>query len=286
MKRALCTALAASAVVAATVVTVALTSTPVAAQRGAAGQDARSAGPVPRTANGHPDLSGVWWAGADAPVRPLADPAAPVRPAPVPQAGPPRQPRTTFASLYQPWAKQKAASLSDKDDPSLRCVPVAFGTLNVSLYGMGFVGQIVQSPSTVVMLTETYHSFKIIPTDGRQHRDDVAPSYRGDSVGRWEGDTLVVDHTNFTDSNWMHAEGIVSFHSDALHIVERYRRVDANTLEVESTVEDPKVLTGPWSVPKQTLRLAPFDQIMEVGCSGTETAGLMEAAAKLNYGKK
>ena len=102
------------------------------------------------------------------------------------------------------------------------------------------------------MLTETYHSFKIIPTDGRPHRDDVAPSYRGDSVGHWEGDTLVVDTTNFTDANWMHAEGLVSFHSDALHIVERYRRVDANTIEVEATVEDPKVLTGPWIVPKQT----------------------------------
>jgi hypothetical protein len=105
-------------------------------------------------------------------------------------------------------------------------------------------------------------------------------------VGRWEGDTLVVDATNFTDSNWMGAEGNVSFHSDALHIVERYRRVDASTLEVDATVEDPKVLTGPWKVPTQTLRLAPFDQIMEVGCTGIESAALMEAAAKKNYGKK
>ena len=123
--------------------------------------------------------------------------------------------------------QEKAKTLADKDDPSLRCMPVAFGTLNVSLYGMGFVGQIVQSPKFVVMLTETYHTFSIVPIDGRKHRDDVAASFQGDSVGRWEGDTLVVDSTNFTDSNWMHAEGRVSFHSDALHIVERYRRVDA-----------------------------------------------------------
>ena len=181
---------------------------------------------------------------------------------------------------------EKAKTLSDKDDPSLRCVPVAFGTLNISLYGVGFVGQIVQTPKFVLMLTETYHSFRIIPTDGRKHRDDVLPSLRGDSVGRWEGDTLVVDATNFSDSNWMQAEGIVSFHSDALHIVERYRRVDANTLEVEATIEDPKVLTGPFRVLKQTLQLAPFDQIMEVGCTGIETAPLMDAAAKQNYGKK
>jgi hypothetical protein len=105
-------------------------------------------------------------------------------------------------------------------------------------------------------------------------------------VGHWEGDTLVVESKNFSDSNWMHAEGFVSFHSDALRIVERYRRVDRDTLEVETVIEDPKVLTGPWTVPKQTLKLAPFDQILEIGCTGTESAGLMEAAAKQNYGKK
>jgi hypothetical protein len=244
---------------------------------------------VPRAADGHPDLSGVWWPGRDVPLAPLT-PAAPAAGAPAPAparpAGPPANPRPRFARQYQPWAVEKARTLGDKDDPALRCVPVAFGTLNVSLYGLGFVGQIVQTPKFVVLLTETYHSFKLVPTDGRPHRDDVAPSFRGDSVGHWEGDTLVVDTVNFTDANWMHAEGEVSFHSDALHIVERYRRVDKDTLEVDAVVEDPKVLTGPWKVPTQTLRLAPFDQIMEVGCTGIESAGLMESAAKQNYGKK
>lgn len=245
-----------------------------------------AAAQAPRTADGHPDLSGVWWPGRDVPLAPLAPPPGAQRPqTPAPPPAPRPRPQT-FSNFYQPWAAEKARTLSDKDDPALRCVPVAFGTLNVSLYGLGFVGQIVQTPNFVVMLTETYHSFKLIPTDGRKHRDDVAPSFRGDSVGHWEGDTLVVDTTNFTDSNWMHAEGNVSFHSDALHIVERYRRVDKNTLEVDTTVEDPKVLTGPWKVPTQTLRLAPFDQIMEVGCTGVESAALMEAAARKNYGKK
>ena len=242
-----------------------------------------AAAQVPRTPDGRPDLSGVWWPGRDLPIAPLAVPGAPPRP-PTPPAPRPRPQR--FSSLYQPWAAEKAKTLSDKDDPALRCVPVAFGTVNVSLYGLGFVGQIVQTPKFVVMLTETYHTFRLIPTDGRPHRDDVAPSFRGDSVGRWEGDTLVVDITNFTDANWMVAEGEVSFHSDALHIVERYRRVDKDTLEVDAIIEDPKVLTGPWKVPTQTLKLAPFDQIMEVGCTGVESAALMEAAAKQNYGKK
>src|SRR5580700_10800539 len=180
---------------------------------------------APRTPDGHPDLSGVWWPGSDLRVPPLdAAPPAPrtanaAPPAPRPPNGPPPGPpvrRTSFASLYQPWAMEKARTLGDKDDPALRCVPVAFGTVNVSLYGLGFVGQIVQTPTLVVLLTETYHTFKIIPTDGRKHRDDVPPSFRGDSVGRWEGDTLVVDTTNFADTNWMAAEGSVSFHSEAL----------------------------------------------------------------------
>jgi hypothetical protein len=234
--------------------------------------------PAPRAADGRPDLSGVWWRGSDVGGR-----------NPTPAGGGARGGRgaqpPSFASLYQPWAQAKAKTLGDKDDPTLRCIPTAFGTLNFSLFDVGAVGQIIHTPKFVVMLTETYHGFQIIPTDGRPHRDDVPPSYRGDAVGRWDGDTFVVDKTNFGDTNWISAEGRVSFHSDALHIVERYRRVDAKTLEIEATVEDPKVLTGPWILPRQTLQLAPFDQIMELACSGIETQGLMDAAAKQNSGK-
>ena len=260
---------------------------PVRAQRGATSTGARgnngASQTVPRMSDGHPDLSGVWWPGSDIGGR---------RGGPVGGQGArgggrggAQQP-TSFASLYQPWALEKAKTLGDKDDPTLKCVPVAFGTLNVSLFSVGAVGQIVQTPKSVIMLTETYHGFQIIPTDGRKHRDDAPPSYRGDAVGHWDGDTLVVDKTNFSDTNWISAEGRVSFHSDALHIVERYRRVDANTLEIEALIEDPKVLTGPWNVPKQTLQLAPFDQILDLPCSGIETQSLMDAAAKQNYGKK
>ena len=79
----------------------------------------------------------------------------------------------------------------------------------------------------------------------------------------------------------MFAEGRVSIHSDALHIVERYHRVDANTLEIEAKIDDPKVLTGPWTAPKQTLVLAPFDMVMSLACTGVETQTLMDGAAKL-----
>lgn len=241
---------------------------PLAAQAGKT--EAASSSQVPRMPDGHPDLSGVWWSGGDVGGRGFGGGRGRGgRGGPAPQ---------TFPGLYNPEAAAKAKTLRDKDDPSLGCVPTAFGTLNVSMFDVGAVGQIVQTPKFVIMLTETYHGFQIVPFDGRPHRDDVPPSWRGDAVGRWDGDTFVVDKTNFTDNTWISAEGRVSFHSDALHIVERYRRVDAKTLEIEATLEDPKVLTKPWVVPKQTLVLAPFDSIMQLNCSGTEVKDLIDAA--------
>ena len=239
-------------------------------------QPEAKAGPVPRLADGHPDLSGVWWSGSD--IGAAAGRGA--RGGGARGAARGDTPPPTFMSLYKPDAAAKAKTLSDKDDPTLRCIPTAFGTLNVSLWDVGAVGQIIATPKMVVMLTETYHSYRLIPTDGRPHRDDQPPAYRGDSVGRWVGDVFVVDTKNFTDNTWMSAEGRVSPHSDQLHIIERYRRVDANTLEIEARVEDPEVLTGPWIVPKRTLVLAPFDRILSLNCSGIETQALMDAAAK------
>src|SRR5262245_50802739 len=191
--------------------------------------DTASAGPVPRMADGHPDLSGVWWGGADVGGnRGGGGTRGGAR------GGARGTPPPSFNSLYRPEAAEKAKTLSDKNDPTLRCVPTAFGTLNVSLYDVGAVGQIVATPKFVVMLTETFHGFRLVPTDGRPHRDEVPPAYRGDSVGRWEGDTFVVETKNFTDNTWMFAEGRVSHHSDSLRIVERYRRVAAKTLEIEA----------------------------------------------------
>jgi hypothetical protein len=232
------------------------------------------AGPVPRLADGHPDLSGVWWSGGDVGGAQFG------RSTGARIGGARGTPAPTFASLYKPEAAAKAKTLSDKDDPTLRCIPTAFGTLNVSLFDVGAIGQIIATPTLVVMLSETYHGFRVVPTDGRAHRDEVPPAYRGESVGRWDGDVFVVDTRNFTDNTWISAEGRVSPHSDQLHIVERYRRIDANTLEIDATLDDPEVLTAPWVVPKQTLVLAPFDRIMPLNCTGTETQGLIDAAGR------
>jgi hypothetical protein len=244
---------------------VCLTLAPVRAQDDASPKP----GPAPRLADGRPDLSGVWWGGADVGGRGARLSTGPREANPV-----------TYTSLYTAAAAEKAKTLSDKDDPTLRCVPTAFGTLNVRLWNVGAVGQIVATPKLVVLLSETFHDYQLVPTDGRPHRDDQPPTYRGDAVGRWDGDTFVVDVTNFTDDTWMSAEGRVSFHSDALRIVERYRRVDAETLEIEATVEDPKVLTGPWKVPKQTLRLAPFDTLLTLDCASVEADAMIRSASQ------
>lgn len=250
---------------------------PLAAQQ--ASTEKAAAAPIPRMADGHPDLSGVWWRGGDIGGRGFGG-----APRGTPGAAAPQRP-TTFSDLYQPWALAHSKVLADKHDPTVHCMPTAFGTLNVSLFDVGAVGQIIQTPKFVVMLTETFHGFQIIPFDGRPHRDDVPPSYRGDAVGRWDGDTFVVDKTNFTGDTWISAEGRVSFHSDALHTVERYRRLDAKTLEIEATLEDPKVLTKPWVVPKQTLQLAPFDQIYQLACSDDDIQSFKDATPPAISGK-
>ena len=231
-------------------------------------------GVVPKTSDGKTDLNGVWWRGTE--------PGLENGSVGAPGGGRPGEGPgfVTFRSLYQPWAVEKAKTLGDKDDPALRCIPSVDGPPNTNIF------QLVQTPAFVVLLQETYHSFRVIPTTaGRQHSELQPPAYYGDSVGKWEGDTLVVDVTNFNDRNWISPQGITSFHSDALHVTERYRRTAGNALDVEKTYDDPKVLTRPWVI-KKPYRLAPFDQVMEAMCTNTDTAALMESAAKLNYGQK
>lgn len=229
---------------------------------------AQDVGPTPRMADGHPDLSGVWWTGGD-----LGSPGYASSTGGTP-------PPTVYTDLYQPWAKEKMATLKDKDDPTLKCQPTAFGTLSVRLFDVGAVGQIISTPDMMVFLQETFHGYQLIPTDGREPRA-VPPSFRGDAIGHWEGDTFVVEVTNFTDDTWIFAEGRVSFHSDQMRVVERYQRTDANTLVIDATVYDEAVLTQPWVVPTRKLVLAPYDQLLPLICTGVETQELMDAAAEL-----
>jgi hypothetical protein len=156
-------------------------STPVSAQSATADRsaNANASAPskaIPRTADGHPDMTGVWWPGHDL----IPAQATAVRREGERQGVGDR----SFGSLYKPEAAAKAKTLSDKDDPALHCIPSIIGP---AMVGNGLVGEIVQTPKTMVQLIETYHGFRIIPTDGRPHRDDVVPSNHGDAVGHWEG---------------------------------------------------------------------------------------------------
>ena len=229
----------------------------------------KPAGPVPRMPDGKPDLSGVWWQGAD-----IFNPGR----GNLNRGGGGQRQGQIYQSLLRPevTARIKAQGLSDKDDPSLYCIPEIDGPQ------LSDVFQIVQNPKFVAYLQETFHGFRLIPLDGRPHSEETPPAFRGESTGRWDGDTLVVDVTNFNTRNWVFygVNGPPSIHSDALHVVERYRRTAGNTLEVERTYEDPKVLTRPYVRPKKVYMLAPFDRIMESVCTVNETGALMESAAK------
>jgi hypothetical protein len=111
---------------------------------------------------------------------------------------------------------------------------------------IGSPRRIIQLRGEVVFFYEEIsgNTFRIIPTDGRKHREGANPSYYGDGVGHWEGETLVVDTTNFVDETWFGEDGY--FHSDAMHVIERLWRVGEN-LAFQVTVDDPKVLTQPWT---------------------------------------
>ena len=123
--------------------------------------------------------------------------------------------------------------------------------------------QIIQTKDLVAILYEVHHAFRIIPTDGRPHPEDLEPSFNGDSVGRWDGDTLVVDVVGFNEKTWL--AGVGTIHSDKLHVTERYTRDTADTILYDVTVEDPEMLTKPWHE-HEIFRLRPNERLREYEC--------------------
>jgi len=126
---------------------------------------------------------------------------------------------------------------------------------------MGPPQQIIQTPGQVAFLYDlaavsnvSGNYYRVMPTDGRPHRTDLDPSYLGDSVAHWEGDTLVVDVVGFNNLSWFASGG--RFHSEAMHVIERFTR-DGDMLKYEVTVEDPNVLTKPWTMTPRLLKLDP-----------------------------
>ena len=124
--------------------------------------------------------------------------------------------------------------------------------------------QIVQTRQYVMILIEMFHDARIIPLDGRPHLPAAMRHWRGDSRGRWEGDTLVVDTRNFASKNVYDPFDVLTGSDEALHVIERFTRVDASTLLYEFTVDDPTAYTKPWSARIPMTRSN--DQILEVSC--------------------
>ena len=205
---------------------------------------------TPRLSDGHPNLNGIWY-------RPLLflgaaeqdgntlkavnrpEPAFAAAIAPLPPM---------YSPSYKPELQTKVKEYDEQQvklDPGFFCKPPGVPRI-------GPPHQIVQIPGQVVFLYSDLagNFWRIIPTDGRPHRTDADPSYFGDAIGHWEGDTLVVDTNNFNDDTWLGDNGL--FHSDALHVIERLTR-KGETIDYEVTVEDPKVLTQPWTMKPRTL---------------------------------
>jgi hypothetical protein len=108
--------------------------------------------------------------------------------------------------------------------------------------------EIVQGPGYVALRNEMIHETRVIPLDGRVHLSPVMRQYMGDTRGRWEGDTLVVDTTNLTGLTGVGANGRALFHSSALHLTERFTRISADTLQYAVTIDDPQTWTRPWTM--------------------------------------
>jgi hypothetical protein len=198
------------------------------------------AAPTPRTPDGKPDFSGIWE-----PEKNRACPAGGCADMQVPQEflnigwslkdGPP----------YQPTALQirnKRAEESGKDDPVSRCLPGGI----VKLHTTPQLRKIIQIPGLLVTLNEMDATYRQIFIDGRPLPSADLPSFKGYSTAKWEGDTLVVQTSGFTEGIWLDRNG--SPMSEDAKITERFQRLNYGTMEIELTIDDAKTYTRPWTI--------------------------------------
>ena len=202
------------------------------------------AAPTPKAADGHPDFSGLW----EPETRLLQDIAADIGPNAVP---------------FQPWAKavfdSRRTGNHGKDDPAARCIQ-GMPKLNVLPYPY----RIYQLPNVVLMLFEGFTTFRQLFLDGREFPKDMQPTWIGYSTGRWEGETLVVETRGINETTWLDNAGRP--HSDALHLIERFRRPDFGHFEISLTIDDPKAYTKPWTVVEKATYLADTE-LLEYVCT-------------------
>jgi hypothetical protein len=219
--------------------------------------------PAPRTADGKPDLSGIWenFRAAAAP--------------PTTGLGPTLGSNQFWDIGYgmkdglpfQPWAAEllkKRMAENSRDNPDAHCLPLGL----MQLHTHPQPRKIIQTPGVVVILYEANGGIRQIFTDGRALPSrDAQPWWYGYSIGRWDGDTLVVETTGFRDDGWLDVNG--SPLTEAGKMTERFRRVNYGNLEIEVTVDDPKAYTKPWTA-KMTQRIMLDTELIEFVCDENE----------------
>ena len=245
----------------------------VGAQAGAQGKqdNARAAtvsAATPKLADGHPDLNGQWYHRIGPPVAQLKPgqsyDAAIAKPIGIAQFNPGKAP-------YKPEYVAKVKDLDERQvqvDPAWYCQPP----------GVPRVGppqKIVQTAKELVFMYDDLNGnfFRVVRMNV-PHRTDIEASAHGDSVGRWDGDTLVVDVTNLDETTWLSDNGL--FHSDKTHVIERLRR-EGDTLHYDVTVEDPVVFAEPWKLRSRDLKLMKDYEIEEAPyCSERDASHLQD----------
>jgi hypothetical protein len=241
---------------------------------------------TPRQANGRPDLNGTWDTGYMSGVLGFVQPkqleggSVCLRgcdPAPAAARGGARAgaaPAPPPARDYPKYKPELLARVKDFEDRQVQLDTV----LRCMAPGVPRIGppqKIVQTSREVIFLYDDVSGafFRIVPIDGRPHRKDLPPSYLGDAVGRWDGDTLVVETVNFNDDTWLTDDG--AFHTTDLRVVERLRRV-GNTIEYQATAHDPAVLAEPWAARPRMLQLTDREMEEPARCEDRSLANMKD----------
>jgi hypothetical protein len=203
------------------------------------------AAPAPRTADGKPDLSGIW---NPTNTKYLNNLAADFKPGELP---------------ILPWAeaitKERSTDTHGAEESDANCLPPGIPKINAAPNPI----KIVQEPKLIVVLYETFDLFRQFFMDGRTLGKDPNPSWLGYSVAKWEGDTLVVDTVGLNGKTWLDKAGHPT--TESTHVTERYRRVDYGHLEAAVTIEDPTAYAKPWTVTEH-FQLFPNTELIENIC--------------------
>jgi len=222
--------------------------------------------PAPRLADGKPDFSGVWETIRTGTGQVISG-----------KDVPPLQRTSQFWNIgagldgdlpLRPWARElrdQRIARNSADNPDAHCLPIGI----TQLHNHPQPRKIIHTPTLLVMLYEANGGVRQIFLDGRKLPDnDPQPWWYGYSIGRWEGDTLVVETAGFRDGAWLDVNGAPL--TDAAKMTERIRRVDYGNLEIEVSVDDPKAYTRPWAAVKMRQRLLADDELIEFVCQENE----------------